>query len=134
MGNTLIKKICLLPGVGRRMPFTSGAFAIAALSMIGVPPVCGFVSKWYLINGAVSTGHLIFLVALLASTLLNAAYFGPIVYKAFFEAPAPGVDLEHFHEAPLAMVIPLCLTALASVLLGLFPEVFLQFIQAFKGV
>jgi NADH:ubiquinone oxidoreductase subunit 5 (subunit L)/multisubunit Na+/H+ antiporter MnhA subunit len=53
--------------------------------------------------------------------------------KAFFEAPAPGVDLDHYHEAPLSMVAPLCFTAAVSVFLGLYPETFIQFIRALKG-
>lgn len=126
------KKISMMSGMGRRMPWTFGAFAIASLSMIGVPPVCGFVSKWYMVNGAVSTGHYALLVALLSSTLLNAAYFAPIVYKAFFEEPAPGVDLSHYSEAPLSMVVPLCFTAAVSVFLGLYPNTFLQFIQVLE--
>lgn len=130
---THLKKISLLPGVGRRMPWTFGAFAVASLSMIGVPPVCGFVSKWYMVNGAVGTQQYIFLAALLASTILNAAYFAPVVYRAFFEEPAPGVDISQFKEAPLTMVIPLCLTAAVSVFLGLYPETFFQFIQSFMG-
>ncbi|HEX5680598.1 MAG TPA: monovalent cation/H+ antiporter subunit D family protein [Desulfobacterales bacterium] len=127
------KKISMMSGMGRRMPWTFGAFAVAALSMIGVPPVCGFVSKWYMVNGAVSAGHYALLAALLASTLLNAAYFAPVVYKAFFEAPAPGIDLSHYSEAPISMVAPLCFTAAASVWLGIFPETFVQFITVLKG-
>jgi multicomponent Na+:H+ antiporter subunit D len=127
------KKISMMSGMGRRMPWTFGAFAVAALSMIGVPPVSGFVSKWYLINGAVSAGYYALLAALVASTLLNAAYFTPVVYKAFFEEPAPGVDLSRFSEAPLSMVVPLCFTAAASVFLGLYPETFIQFIRVLSG-
>ncbi|MFZ3048223.1 MAG: monovalent cation/H+ antiporter subunit D family protein [Desulfatirhabdiaceae bacterium] len=128
------KKISLMGGMGRRLPWTFGAFAIASLSMIGVPPVCGFVSKWFMVNGAVSAGHYALLAALLSSTILNAAYFTPVIFKAFFEAPASGIDLNQYHEAPLFMVIPLCFTAMASVVLGLYPEIFLQFIHALKGL
>ena len=128
------KKISMMSGMGRRMPWTFGAFAVAALSMIGVPPVCGFVSKWYMVNGAASTGHYALLTALLASTLLNAASFTPVVYKAFFEEPAPGIDLSHYSEAPLTMVVPLCFTAAMSVFLGLYPETFIQFIRVLGGI
>lgn len=122
------KKISNLGGVGRRMPWTLGAFSLAALSMIGVPPVSGFISKWYLLLGSLETGHLILLGALLASTLLNAYYFGQIIYKAFFGAPAEGVDLNKYSEAPLFMVVPIVAASIISVLLGLFPETFYQFI------
>ncbi|WP_320169308.1 monovalent cation/H+ antiporter subunit D family protein [Maridesulfovibrio sp.] len=128
---THLKKISLMDGLGRRMPWTFGAFAIATLSMIGVPPVCGFATKWYLVKGAVSIGQWWLLAALLASTLLNAGYFGPIVYRAFFKAPAPDANLEQYSEAPLCMVIPLCTTALISVWLGLYPQTFLNFINVF---
>ncbi|EHJ49430.1 NADH dehydrogenase (quinone) [Solidesulfovibrio carbinoliphilus subsp. oakridgensis] len=128
---THLKQIPLMDGIGRRLPFTFGAFAVASLSMIGVPPVSGFVTKWYLANGAISIHQDILLLALLASTLLNAGYFVPVIYRAFFRPPAPGVDHSHFKEAPLVMVVPLCLTALISVTLGLFPGIFAQFVDAF---
>ena len=128
---THIKYIPHLDGLGRRLPFTFGAFAIASLSMIGVPPVSGFVTKWYLANGAISIHQYILLLALLASTLLNAGYFVPVIYRAFFRPPAEGVDHSHFKEAPLVMVAPLCLTAIISVALGLFPNTFAVFVDAF---
>lgn len=127
------KKISMMSGMGRKMPWTFGAFAVASLSMIGVPPVAGFVSKWYMVNGALTGGHAWLMVALLASTILNAAYFTPIIYKAYFEEPAAGVDLEHATEAPWSMVAPLCFTAAVSVFLGFYPEAFTQFINALKG-
>ncbi|MDQ7832646.1 MAG: monovalent cation/H+ antiporter subunit D family protein [Desulfovibrionaceae bacterium] len=128
---THTKKISLMGGMGRRMPWTFGAFSVAALSMIGVPPVCGFVSKWYMSNGALEIGKMGLLATLLASTILNASYFTPVIIRAFLRKPAEGVDLSHYKEAPLVMVVPLCLTAGISVFLGLFPETFLQFARAF---
>jgi multicomponent Na+:H+ antiporter subunit D len=125
------KKISKMGGFGRRMPWTFAAFSLASLSMIGVPPVCGFVSKWYLINGSMQINHVVLLVALLASTILNAAYFGPIVYRGFFGKAAQGVDLMEYKEAPTTMVAPLFLTAVISVILGLYPEIFLNFIKIF---
>ena len=65
------------------MPWTMGAFAIATLSMIGLPPTAGFLSKWYLLGGAWQAESIYALVVLTLSTLLNAAYFLPIVYQAF---------------------------------------------------
>ncbi len=128
---THTKKIPLMDGMGRKLPWTFGAFAVASLSMIGMPPVCGFVTKWYLLNGAMDLHNNILLVALLGSTLLNAGYFVPVVYRAFFRPPAPGVDHSHFKEAPLVMVVPLCLTAAISVTLGLFPKVFTSLVNVF---
>ena len=128
---THLKKISYMGGLGRRMPFTFGAFGIASLSMIGVPPVCGFVSKWYIVNGAVDMNRMVLLCALLLSTVLNAMYFTPVVYKAFFGRPHPEVNLEKYREAPMTMVAALCFTALVSVLLGLYPQTFMSFFNVF---
>jgi multicomponent Na+:H+ antiporter subunit D len=144
------KNISEMGGLGRQMPWTFGAFALAALSMIGVPPVAGFTSKLYLLVGSLDAGSIGILVVLIASALLNAAYFAPVVYHAFFGQPpaaAAAANLNsqlsnhnsaaHDHtpavrigEAPLAMLIPLCLTAVISVALGLYPDFFMQFASA----
>jgi NADH-quinone oxidoreductase subunit L/multicomponent Na+:H+ antiporter subunit D len=76
-----------MAGIGKRMPLTMAAFAVAAAGMAGIPLVAGFVSKWYLLIGSVSAGQEIFAVVLLVSGMLNIAYFWPIVYQAFFESP-----------------------------------------------
>jgi multicomponent Na+:H+ antiporter subunit D len=116
-------EVSQLDGIGRRMPWTMGAFAIGALSMIGLPPAAGFVSKWYMLSGAMAAQHWVAVAVIVGSTLLNAGYFLPIVYRAFFVAP---VHDEHDHphgEAPLPMVIALGVTAAATVLLFFLPEV-----------
>ncbi|WP_336357741.1 cation:proton antiporter [Haloarcula sp. CGMCC 1.6347] len=85
-----------MAGIGKRMPLTMAAFAVAAAGMAGIPLVAGFVSKWYLVIGALSLdGGLIFAAALLVSGVLNIAYFWPIVYQAYFESP------EDHDEKPL---------------------------------
>ncbi|MBI4623810.1 MAG: monovalent cation/H+ antiporter subunit D family protein [Verrucomicrobia bacterium] len=124
------KNISELSGLGRAMPWTFGAFAVASLSMIGAPPVAGFISKLYLLIGALDAGAIGILVVLVASTLLNAAYFVPVVYHGFFGPPSAGDAHHHHREAPLAMVIPLCLTAAISALLGFYPDFLIQFAQA----
>ncbi|CCH48043.1 monovalent cation/H+ antiporter subunit D family protein [Pseudodesulfovibrio piezophilus] len=126
---THLKKISLMDGLGRRMPWTFGAFGIASLSMIGMPPVCGFVSKWYLINGTLDSGQWPILLLLLLSTALNAGYFVPILYRAFFKPAAPEANIEQYGEASKTMVIPLCITATISVFLGLYPQTFLNFVN-----
>jgi multicomponent Na+:H+ antiporter subunit D len=124
------KKISEMSGLGRAMPWTFGAFAIASLSMIGAPPVAGFVSKWYLLLGALDARSLLIVVVLVTSTLLNAAYFAPVVYQAFFGQPS-AADAQHpYREAHPAMVVPLCLTAAISVIIGLFPDFFMNFAKA----
>jgi len=84
-----------MAGIGRRMPLTMAAFGVAAAGMAGIPLVAGFVSKWYILIGALEGGSLVFAAALLVSGVLNIAYFWPIVYQAYFETP------EDHEEKPL---------------------------------
>ena len=112
-----------LDGIGRRMPWTMGAFTIGALSMIGLPPAAGFVSKWYMLSGAMSASHWLAVAVIVASTLLNAGYFLPIVYRAFFRASAEGPGQAAHGEAPLAMVAALTITAAATVAMFFWPDV-----------
>ncbi|MDP3044074.1 MAG: proton-conducting transporter membrane subunit, partial [Bacillota bacterium] len=114
-------KVSELDGIGKQMPFTMVAFTIGALSMIGVPPAAGFISKWYLAMGAIEANQLAIIVVLMLSTLLNACYFLPIVYQAFFK-PVPLGESDKMHEAPAFMVVPLCLTAIGTLVLFLWPE------------
>jgi multicomponent Na+:H+ antiporter subunit D len=84
-----IQRIDQLDGVGRRLPWTSAAFTLAALGMIGLPPMAGFISKWYLGAGAVAVGRDWVIGILIASTLLNAIYFLPVIQRIWLR-PAPG--------------------------------------------
>lgn len=118
-----------LDGIGRRMPWTMAAFAVGSLSMIGLPPTGGFVSKWYLLEGALAADRMIVIAVFVTSTLLNAAYFLPIVYAAFFRAPAGD---EHSHgEAPLPAVVALTLTAGITIVLFVLPDLPIALAQAF---
>jgi len=103
-------EVTQLAGIARRMPWTMTAFAIGALSMIGVPPTAGFVSKWYIIAGAFQLDDYFVLAVLTLSTGLNAAYFLPIVYRAFFRPEDAAPAREH-GEAPWPMVLALAFTA-----------------------
>jgi multicomponent Na+:H+ antiporter subunit D len=115
------------------MPFTFAAFGIASLSMIGAPPVAGFITKWNLLIGSVEAHQLGILLILIASTMLNAAYFAPITYKAFFGKRPEGEPFTGIKEAPLAMLIPILIACTISVLLGIFPNFMLQFVKAVTG-
>ena len=140
-----------LDGIGRKMPWTMGAFAVGALSMVGVPPAVGFVSKWQLLNGTVESGTLsgwafpdVFtLVVITASTLLNAIYFVPIVFRAFFkDAPVDdghghGHGHDHGHhgshhdgEAPWPIVFALSFTAGLTLLFFVWPKPLLTLARA----
>jgi multicomponent Na+:H+ antiporter subunit D len=108
-----------LDGIGKQMPFTMVAFALASMGLAGLPPISGFVSKWYLAQGALEAGYVIFVVVLLLSGLLNAAYLFPIVFRAFFRQSG---DFSRFNEASLLLVAPLLLAAALSLFLGLLPD------------
>ena len=117
-------------GIGRQMPVTMTAFFIGALSVTGLPPLGGAWSKWYMMLGAAQTGELLIVAVFIVSSLLNVAYLMPIVANAFFPlgaepaprsvgaAAAPG----GIQEAPLACLIPLCMTALGCIALFFFAD------------
>lgn len=121
-------EISQLNGIGKKMPWTMTAFAIGTLSMIGIPSSGGFISKWKLVVGSLEADSIIILCVLLTSTLLNAAYFVPVVYKAFFEKEEEGIHHgyhEEIKENPF-MVVPLFLTAIGTIILGFYPDFVLQ--------
>jgi multicomponent Na+:H+ antiporter subunit D len=114
------------------MPWTMTAFAIGALSMIGVPPTAGFVSKWFIIAGAFQLENYFVLVVLVISTALNAAYFLPIIFNAFFHKETEKPFIDH-GEAPLSMVAALCLTAALTLLFFVFNGPVLELEYAIVG-
>lgn len=122
-------EISQLNGIGKRMPWTMGAFSIGALSMIALPPAAGFVSKWHLLFGATQQQQYIAIGTIALSTLLSASYFVPIIYAAFFRKEEPNQKRDH-GEAPVSMVVALCLTATATILIFLFPSVPLALAEA----
>ena len=120
-------EVSQLNGIGKKMPWTMAAFALATLSMIGVPPASGFITKWYLVIGSLERNSLVVLTVLLVSSFLNAAYFVPVLYKAFFKKENSNSEGEislqdkNLKENPF-LVVPLSLTAIVSVILGLYPD------------
>jgi multicomponent Na+:H+ antiporter subunit D len=122
-------KISQLSGVGKRMPWTMTAFTIAAISMIGIPPTVGFISKWYLVEGVLTSEMYWIVGVIILSTLLNTAYFLIIIYKAFFESEkiSTGVTItSDYGEAPILMVIALMVTSIATIVLFFHPGVILE--------
>ena len=116
-------EVSQLDGIGYRMPWTMVAFGIGTLSMIGLPPAAGFVSKWYMVSGAMLHEQWFAVAVMLGSTLLNASYFLPILHRAFFR-PLSAEAAAHPHgEAPLLMVAALTMTAAGTVALFFFPDV-----------
>jgi multicomponent Na+:H+ antiporter subunit D len=116
-----IHRIDELDGVGRRMPLSSLAFTLGALGMIGLPPLVGFISKWMLGLGAVQAGKPWVIAVLVASTLLNMAYFLPLLHRLWFRAgPAHGRGRWPSPRAPSQfetsawLLLPAMVTALLS--------------------
>ncbi|MDH5599669.1 MAG: monovalent cation/H+ antiporter subunit D family protein [Gammaproteobacteria bacterium] len=128
--------ISQLNGIGYRMPWTMTAFTIGAISMIGLPPTAGFLSKWYMLMGAFQEQQVFAIMVIIASTLLNAAYFIPIIYAAWFKKEEQGsdtVELVEHGESPKPMVFALMMTASLTLLLFFFPEVPLQLANSLIG-
>ena len=120
------KYISQMSGLGRTMPLTFFAFLIGSMSVIGLPPTGGFFSKWNLLLGAVNSDQFVFMLVLLLSSLLNAIYFLPIVFKAFFALNTEQENDPEIKEAPLCCLIPLTLTAIASIFLFFYPNIFVN--------
>ncbi|MFO7812929.1 MAG: proton-conducting transporter membrane subunit [Pelovirga sp.] len=120
-----IHKIDEMDGVGRRMPWTMAAFTVAALGMIGLPPLAGFISKWYLGLGSLAAGQPWIILVLISSTLLNAAYFLPVLHRIWFVEPCqdwPPSSLRGGRETTWALLLPPLITALLVVLLGILAD------------
>jgi len=117
-------EISELDGLGRRMPFTFGAFLLGSLSVIGLPPMGGSWSKWFLMLGAAEAEQWVMMLVLMASSLLSIGYLMPVVVRGFFRA-APADDHhagEGLHEAPLLCVLPPVFTAVGGIVLFFFAD------------
>jgi len=127
------KNISDMRGIGRAMPFTMSAFMIASLSIIGLPPLGGTWSKWYLALGALQAHEVAMVGVLMVSSLLNVAYLLPIPMRAFFEKPADGEAITGLKEAPLPSLLAICFTALGCAFLFFFPEPLYRLAEAILG-
>ena len=126
-------EVSQLDGIGRRMPWTMTAFGIGALSMIGLPLTAGFVSKWYFLSGALDAKSVVTICVIFASTLLNAGYFLPVIYRAFFRPAPEGGPHDDHGEAPFPIVLALSVTATGTILLFLFPQLPLALARGVVG-
>ncbi len=122
-GTYHLENVSQLAGVGRRMPWTFGAFTVATLGLMGTPALCGFVSKQLLIRGAWQADQITYLLVMLVGSLFTAAYLLPVVRTAFFDEPAADLHPpEHGKdEARLDMLLPLLGTATLVAVFGLIP-------------
>lgn len=122
-------KVSQLTGLGRQMPITFIAFGIASLSIIGLPPLGGAWSKWYLGLGTLASKYPLVLGVFLLSSLLNVAYLLPIAIRAFYVSPEDGKE-RGFNEAPVACLIALSITALGSIALFFYPGPLVHLMEA----
>ncbi|MBI5208327.1 MAG: hypothetical protein HY934_11150 [Candidatus Firestonebacteria bacterium] len=118
---TGIKNISEMKGLSKRMPVTMVVFAIASFGMIGMPPLCGFVSKWVLGEGAIEAGEVIYIAILLISSLLASVYFLPIIYNAFFQKGEFQKTFDKWYEeCSVYMLISMITGVLLVIIFGIF--------------
>ena len=122
------KYVSQLRGLGRRMPITMGAFLIGSLSVIGLPPLGGFVSKWYIALGSLDRDAIWVVGVLLVSSLLNVFYLLPVAVTAFFRTDETE-ESSGIQEAPMACVVPLALTALGCFALFFLSDPLLRLVK-----
>lgn len=115
------------------MPFTTFAFLLGSLSVVGLPPMGGTWSKWYLALGAADAHQIVFVAVLMVSSLLNIAYLLPIPIRGFFSAPPGDPPSSGIREAPLFCVVPLCLTAVGCIVLFFFAGEIAQLLEPLVG-
>jgi multicomponent Na+:H+ antiporter subunit D len=116
------ERVSELDGIGKTMPWTMGAFTLASIGLMGVPPLNGFISKWHIGFGAAEGGQHTVLAILLVSGLLNAGYLFPIIHRAYFRDSSD----EKRHDASPLLVVPLVITAIISLVLGIAPNAFIH--------
>jgi multicomponent Na+:H+ antiporter subunit D len=128
------ENVSQLDGIGKMMPWTMAAFTLGTVGLAGIPPLNGFLSKWYMGIGSLEIDRITPVLILMLSGLLNAGYLFPIVLRAYFrpapENPGHGVR----KEAPPLMVVPLVLTAILSLVLGLAPNLVFKFMHLAQNV
>ncbi len=131
------KKVTELAGLGYAMPVTMGAFLIASFSMVGIPATGGFISKFYLGLGSLSAGYPLFIILIVVSGLLNAMYYFPILWQAYFVQEGDGGEHDEHMEAPkfkldkvpLTMLAPIALLAVGIIALGFLFNYCFEFLE-----
>ncbi len=121
-----------LNGIAKAMPWTMAAFVIGSMGLAGIPPLNGFVSKWYLVIGSLEGDMVIPVFILVISGLLNVGYFFPIIQRAYFRKSEKSLD--KYGEASPFMVVPIMVTAVLSIVFGLFPNLFFSFYELANSI
>ena len=120
--------ISQMRGLGRTMPLTMMAFLIGSLSIIGLPPMGGLWSKWFLVMGTLEAQYYIPLLVLLISSLLNVAYLLPIPIRGFLSEPE--TTSNGIHEAPLPCLIAMAITSMGCLALFFYPQPVYELMQS----
>jgi len=123
-------KVSQLDGLGRQMPWTMGAFFLASLSIVGLPPMGGMWSKWYLALGAIDAGYVVLVGVLMVSSLLNIAYLMPVPIRAFVGKADAGSAIKT-REAPIACLFAIGVTVIGCVALFFNPTWIVQLAHQF---
>ncbi len=126
-------EVSQLDGLGRRMPFTFGAFCLASFSIIGLPPLGGAWSKWFLVTGAFDAGQYWMGAIFMLSSLLSIGYLMPIVVRAFFR-PLPEGEVAGVADAPLLMLLPICTTALLCLVIFFYTDAVYRLLAPAMGL
>lgn len=116
-------------GIGYQMPITMGVFTVGAMSMIGIPGLNGFMSKWYLSIAALEAGKPVFVFMILVSSFLNAMYYLPIIITAFLKKAPDRENVLVMDQLPVNMLIPMVLIGSGCILLGFFPQWVMKFVE-----
>jgi multicomponent Na+:H+ antiporter subunit D len=106
-------------GLGRKMPLLMAGFTVAALSMVGIPPTAGFFSKWYLVLGGIEAQNWVFVVVIIASSLLTAVYFFRAIEKIYAREPDDMPELKEAKEPSARVLVPVLVLAVGIIVLGL---------------
>lgn len=119
--------ISQIKGIGRIMPVMMWCFTISAVSLVGIPPTNGFISKWFLAEGALTDGNALLPAILLISAMLTALYLFPIITAAFFKKED---DIQVVKkDAPVKMLIPITIITAITLFLGLYPAPVISFLK-----
>jgi len=125
---TGLHKISQFAGLGRKMPLMMSAFAVAALSMVGIPPTAGFFSKWYLVLGGIEANNWVFVAVILASSLLTAVYFFRMIEKLFATPSGGDPAVEQTREPSARILIPIIILAIGIIVLGLINALIVSYV------